>query len=455
MRKIKKQKSFSGIHLNFQGVEYGIQKKHIVRLLLSAALFIGLIGSFNSMLEFRYLPQALAIGLAVITVEILLRGRKKALIAVNAVFGLGLIVAIIIWPNVMGDGFRLLINQLFTVSETRQAYKYDMFTVTVSTDFYSRYVLLAFLVATVILAVISALIAGLRKKTPIILIALAVIMAQSYFGVFPSPVWTIYLYLVLALCAACGEHVGVAEVLGHGLTLLLILIVITGIIWAVWPGVDVGLYEFSEHIRDEFDEQIEQPITQIISKENIPSPDQTEDMNLNVQEVSDDPYSQANNNQFDIDHKTEFKGAEVAKADPQIPYNLIFSLLILVFVAVWFGWNEIKAAKRRARFRYPNCAEAINCIFLYTMDWLKAYGLRGDRVLYSMNSEPLSAMISSEYATKYGDIVGVWQEAVYSDHTISEAQRTQALHFLKSTKEIVWKHSGLLGKLKIKLKYFL
>lgn len=453
MRKIKEKKSFSGIHLDFQKAEYGIQKKYIVRLLLSYALFIGLIGSFNSMLEFHYLPHALVLGLAVITVEILLWGRKKALIAVNAVFGLGLIAAIIIWPQSIGDGFRLLMNQLFTVSETRQAYKYDMFTVTASSEFYHRYVLLAFLVATVVLAAISALIAGLRKKVPIILIALGVIMAQSYFGVFPSPAWTIYLYLVFALCAACGEHVGVAEVLGHGLTLLLILVFVTGIIWVIWPGVDEGLYAFSEHVRDEFDEQIEQPITQIVSKENIPSPDQTEDMNLNVQDVTDDPYAQANNNEFDIEHETETKGAEVAKTDPPIPYNLIFSLLILVIVIVWFGWHEIKAVKRRASFRNPNCAEAINSIFLYIMDWLKAYGLHGNRVLYSMYAEPLDAMISPEYAAKYGDIVSVWQEAVYSDHTMEEEKRTQTWNFLKSTKEIVWKRSGLLGKLKIKLKF--
>lgn len=311
------------------------------------------------------------------------------------------------------------------------------------------------MIATVILAALSTLIATSGKKTPIILATLAVIIAEVYFGVFPVRGWSIYLYLVLALCFACCGHINVSEAIGNGITLLLILVVVIGIIAVAWPGVDTGLYELSEHIRDRFDEQIEQPISQILSQQNTPPPDQTEDINLNVEEVADDPYTEADSNTFDLDYEQEYEGAEVGKANPKIPYNLIFSVLILVSAAIWFAWHKRKAAKRRAGFWQTDCAEAINCIFMYTMDWLKAYGLRADRMLYSMYLEPLHAMISPEYAIKYSDMVGVWQEAVYSDHTMAEEQRTQAWNFLESTKDTVWRQSGFFRKLKIKLKYFL
>ena len=475
MKKTTLQNISNGLCLAVCESAYETKEKRIINLFLSSALFIGLIGAFHSMLELNCLPLALVVGLTAIAAivaanvvaDVVAPTNKLTLITANALI-CALISAFIcvavyimtaispkIWPDVITNGFPLLFNQLFAVSEAHQAYSYNMFNIGVPLDSHGRYMTAAFLLSTVLLAALSALTASARNKTFAVLLIALIIFTQIYFGVFPTSGWNIFLCLIAMFILACKDRFTLSVAPHSGILLLVALSLIFAVIYGSFPNPDPALSELSEHIRDQFDRQVEQPSAQAERQFSGPRQSERENISLNAAKVSDDPYRQAGLNEFSVDYEERFQGAEIGEADPGIPpimYLLGIIMLMLLYAAMRFAFNSRKAAKRRANFALSDCAAAINHMFLYIIEWLKAYGLNEDNTVYSAYAESVSLLISPECAKRYSVTVSLWQESVYSDHFMSPEQREQVRVFLDEIKAVVWKNSSLISKIRIKFK---
>ena len=448
----------SGILFEIQGAAETLQKKRILELVLAVALSIGLVGSLDNMLALGFLPQALGVSLAIVLIEFLAARKKAALIAVNAALAFAIIIAAFLIPDILADGFWLLANRLFALSEQNQAYAYDMLNIVAPEELHRMYMLASFLPVSAAISLMGTLTVLSGKKLPTLLIVLAMVFVQVYFGVFPAAGWCLYLCFALALTAACGRHIPAIEAVCLGIALCVLFLVVSGAVFAFAEGTNSKLSELSERIRDQFEEQIEQPIALAISERDNILENERQDMALNVDKVTDNPYQKAERKDFTIVYEERFEGAEIGWAPPQnsaLLYILAIFGLIFAVAAVWLGFNLIKAARRRAGFRLTDSAAAIHNIFMYTLDWLRAHGLNTDSTVFSMYAEPVGTLISPEYSAKYMSAVGLWQEAVFSEHSLSEAQRTEARRFMEITKEVVWKRSNFADKARIKLKLFL
>jgi hypothetical protein len=93
-------------------------------------------------------------------------------------------------------------------------------------------------------------------------------------------------------------------------------------------------------------------------------------------------------------------------------------------------------------------------MFKYLMDWLTAYGLIPQNDVYSKYANQITELSQKEYAGKYLGAVEIWQEAVYSEHKITEKHREAMRLFMHDTIKMVSKNTGILTKFRIRLGYF-
>ena len=396
------------------------KKERAANFLLSALLFIGLAGGFYSMLGLNLLPYI-----------------KK--------------LHTITWANMLTDGFPILFNRLFAVSEACQAYKYNMFPVSTSVDFHEIYMLTAFLILSAICMILCAFAA--KNRWIFGLLAVAFIFVQIYFGVFPSAGWNVILCLSVMLIAACKGR----SIISRGIILLVIYGAIFLVVQLTFQGPDSALSELSEQIRDQFDEQLENPAMGAMAQLEHLQSDEEENLPLNSAEVSDEPYRQAKADEFSVNRSEKFQGADIGETNPAIPpvvYLIIIIAVLILSAAIRLVLRFKETQKRRESFMLLDYAAAINNIFLYSIDWLKVYGLNEDNIFFSSYFDSVSDLISPEYSVMYIKAVKLWQEAVYSSHAMTAEQREGMLGFLEATKVIILENSNFINRLKIKVKLF-
>ena len=94
-------------------------------------------------------------------------------------------------------------------------------------------------------------------------------------------------------------------------------------------------------------------------------------------------------------------------------------------------------------------------MFPYAVRWLDAGGIKIEHKAFSELMPELSESISEEYSERYEDMLGVWKEAVYSDHKVTEDTRQEMEDFLDDTVKMVRKNTGFRDKLRIRFRYAL
>ncbi len=275
------------------------------------------------------------------------------------------------------DGLKMLANRMFTISESYQAYEYDRFPVTESTDALREG--LAFASLT------TALLVYVRGGG--ILTAL-LLLAQAYFGVTPAALWLILLLLAAALYVLPQERLWL-----HGLlTALLVAVVALGV-FSLAPEPNVRLSGWDEQVRDRlalhsiFYERTPQAV-EVPQAEETPPPPQELQPNQAVSE-----------NKVNI-----------------LFYVLVIVTMLLLFVpAVLRDRAQKKRARNRAGFDDPDCAAAIRAMYLHSRKWLRG-----------------------KPADTPQEITALWLEAAYSDHALTDAQRAQMAQYLAQVEQRVW-----------------
>jgi len=384
------------------------EKRLLPEILKLAALFVGMMGMFISMLRISVIPALHAMPLRLQTVSY---------------------------------GFMILLNRLFDVSEYYQAYQYDRFAVTVPADSYYSYIV----VALAIIAIIAAAYIFVMMKLKSVIMCVSVFMLatglQIYLGVFAVPVWNIIFYAAIVMTLL--DRANPAIFVG-----VLIIIVLSALL--SFPGANPALGALSESIRDRFGEGIERPIATAAAPQEVAAPDEEyRDMYMQEEMIGQGD-DRLGGDAYGVERNERFAGSQIGLAILQRLW-----ILGLIFLAFFIGFAvrflvKLRAAyKRRAIFDSADCSAAINGMFRHLMQWLVEFGLKPCNCNYDGYASQLEPMLSAGYAKEYLGAVDLWQKAAYSNHAMTEDDKKRMRLFLNTTVGIIAKKVNPLTRARI------
>ena len=353
----------------------------------------------------------------------------------------------------LGDGFLLVFNRLFAISEQHQLFRYVMFPISLPESYWAGNTAIALIFFMLIFAVLSFALTHIRSKAPILTLALTIVAVQVYFGVFPSAMWNIILFSALALIIANKHNTSFQS----NITVVALLALISTTVFIIHPNPGPQLSDLSEAIRDRFDAPINPLEVAHLGTHDAYFQPTPEDRNLNVAGV-EDTLHQSPTEEYFLEFDEIAQGAEIGLTAPPpslLPAVLLVIALIIVAVLFRFVPPLLKASKRRKAFDVDDSPTAINNMFIYLLEWLAVIGLEHKNVVFSAYTPQLSNLVSQQYSEEYKDITALWQKAMYSNQTPKETERQHMKDFLNKTKNIVWSNANLATKLKIKLHHFL
>lgn len=307
---------------------------------------------------------------------------------------LGLGAALLLWTALQwgrtGDSLAALANRVFAASESRQAYEYDYFPVEDLSPLWGLGVLWT----------VTALGAGLWKRRFLLPLGGISALAMAYFGVTPDPLWLSLLLPALGLT-------GLPEDGGwrFALPLLLAAALLTVALGGIKPSVTLSAAE--ERLRDAL-------ALESVTYESTPKPD-----DLPEPEPVPPPETRSN------------------EPDTGTGVNILFLLLAALTLVILFVPAVIRdrAQRRRDRqreeFSSADAAAAVRAMYLHGKRWEAVDG--GERVCPK-------------------EIYALWQEAAYSDHTLTEEQRTVMKAYLEGLEKEIWEKSDRITRFRIKYK---
>jgi len=357
------------------------------------------------------------------------------LVSVMGVFFTMLQVSIV--PSVLRfaspvESFRVLLNQLFIISEQNQAYVYEHFVVGVAAQYWAGYIYFALIISAVVMAVY---IYFLRKITAFILL-LFLTCVQVYFGVFGAPVWNVLAFFAIAFFlvnSSKGEQR--RRFTAHhnpNIRIFAVTVAVTALAaFIVFPGESLFLSELSETIRDQFGETIERHIVSDIPPTEATAPHtQPTYLPMDAQDGGQDNHSPGGQ-EFTLDRDEVFAGSQIGAAVGQRLWILwIIGAGFIVWGAVWFARKVANAYAKRKIFNSADNAEAIQAMFNHLVAWLVEFGAPTNTA-FADYADQLPSVVAPE---KYLSVVELWQKAVFSNHQITVEDKTEMRGFLDSTK---------------------
>jgi len=397
------------------------------KIFFALVLFIGLTGSFLSMLD----------------------------------WDLSIIASLFAAPlsfSGLGNGLLLIFNRLFAVSEQHQLFRYVMFHISSPEGDWSGNIAAAFVVITAIFAGLSIVLATARRKWFIVVIMIIIVGVQIYFGVFPGAMWNIGLFATFAIMLASGQQEDGRVAFWGIAAVLILLFIVSAVVWVAYPGRNMQLHEFSESIRDRFDTPLNPFAVAPFGTHDVAIQPEPDNLDLNIADVQDDTLHENHTVDYLAEYDERAQGAQIGFAAPQLsllPAIILVISLMIITAIIRFVPPLLRAAKRRKMFDLDDRTVAINNMFIYLLEWLAIIGLEQKNVVFSAYAPRLAVLMSQQYSDEYLSLAAVWQRAVYSNHTPSEAERKLMKEFLNKSTNFVWKKSSLVVKLKIKFHHFL
>ncbi len=338
-------------------------------------------------------------------------------------------------------GLMALCNRLFAVSEARNNYAYQYFSVSPDQSTAPAVCLLILLAAS--LAVLALL---LRSRVFVLGIMAVLTLFLCYFGL-ALPLWLcVPLYAGFAALlmrrpvSVRGLAVFVASCLAVSLLILL-----------VFPGVDTTLENVSEQVRDRLSRMAES-----LSRDLWESPEEeTETRHVHTRSLTEGEQDAAPEKSFRLITREEQQISAPHWVDVLKIILLLLltaALVILPFLPfLWLNAQKRKARALRGVFESSNISEAVSAIFTRIISWLEATGNGGGNRLYRDWPQSLPDTLPEGYASRFSRCAADYEEAVYSFHPLPEEARHRAMSLLKETEETLWKWAD--WKLRLRLKW--
>lgn len=161
------------------------------------------------------------------------------------------------------------------------------------------------------------------------------------------------------------------------------------------------------------------------------------------------------------DEEEETDGDEASAIDwlriLEIIFIILICILVLVFMAfvLWVFLKRRQSKKAKKDFDSPDMQVAIRSLFNYSMNILAVSGLRIRNVSLYRYKKQIGKMFDEETQEAYQEIVDIRQEAVYSMHTVTEAQKEKLVQFKNRVWERVYKNGSWIQRFQLKYIYFL
>jgi len=354
--------------------------------------------------------------------------------------------------NGLAEGYRLVFNRLFSISEERQLYAYVMFDITAPEAALPGYIGIALMTLAIFFALFCVGLTYIRSNIPLVITMVIVVAMQVYFGVFPNFAPSVLLFATFALILVYRPGMDVRG----GVAIIGLTAIVAAAVWLVYPGQNPQLLTFSEAIRDRLSTRVAYVYAQDAYTEMHGHT--LEHRTLHVAYVQDEYLHEAQRVDYYVDHDNRALGANIGFAMPQPSlWPVILAVMALGVIAAIAKAVPplVKGARRRRMFAMAENAAAIDYMFAYALEWLTAYGLKQRNIVYSAYSPDVAVLISPDYAAEYDSAVTIWHQAVYSNHIIDEATWQQMKAFVDKTSTYIWQNSNISARLRLKFNHCL
>ncbi len=353
-----------------------------------------------------------------------------------AVFTLALLLLI---PQAR-QSLKALLNRIFEASEAVNAYAYEYFTAPDGQPLWP---------ALSLLCIIASALIGITVITKSRLMALTLVACcagiQVYYGL-SLPAWlnvSLFALYALQIMRRPRDRAGTVR-------LFAVIAAVALIVCLLRPGVDAGTEQVSEKARD------------LLSRF-------TQEISGSVREAAGGEIETRH-----VHTRSLIYGSEAARAEKEyrlvtteeeqisIPHRvnylkiallllLAVVLLILPFIPfVWLNARRKKALEARKAFEAEDINAAVCAIFRHISAWLETSGNGAGNRLFRDWPAFLASSMSNEYAQRFEACTVLFEEAAYSEHSLSEEQRRQVLELLYETERIMQEKASLRQKFCLK-----
>lgn len=129
---------------------------------------------------------------------------------------------------------------------------------------------------------------------------------------------------------------------------------------------------------------------------------------------------------------------------------LLTAAVVCLFVG-WIIWERKKTARRKARFADPHVPTAIDAIFRYTVDVLRAKGMP----IANCAPADYAPYLDEDLRASYLAVAALWEQARFRAAPMDESQRRRALDLQEQVWTRTWRRAGLGERLRLKYREFL
>lgn len=405
-----------------------ISTDNIVLICSSAMMLISASGLLLFMSGCGSQTPLIAPGIIIFAILCFVREKIdfRIFIIISAVLIIGMLVFSAIKHVQITAGMMTVINRLYDIGEKAQSYVYDRFRIEMNADTRKQCMRLAVCWFGCITGTIVALPSTAVRRWICIGAAAAVMLCLAYFGLLPQPVLAGIMLISLLITASAGK-------IKTLLPLLILTTLLFSAIIMIDPGESINISRADEQLRDKLAVQT----ARLEGRQNTAA-------------------SAGKNNRKNYNNKKLKKflaGTGLQKKIRRLLIILsliIFILLILFVPAVIHDHLEEKRKINRSGIDNKDPASAVRAMFPYTLKWLKIYGIEITNRPFNAFIAQVQTDISKEYACRYISMLTLWKEAAYSNHAITEQQRSEMVTFMKDTIEITKKRISLTDKVKIR-----
>lgn len=405
-------------------------------LQIDLAISFIILAMFGLLLDAAFSPELILFALPGIPVFMLLttlesldRTRIKLLVAAG--LAVALIAMLIIFRKYIGNGWALIMDQLYDYAEEAQAYLYDRFNIgQIGEEHPYRSMHVALLWGSSVVGLIAALPPVRMRRLLGAVFGMITMIAFAYYGIIPSGICIAGLAVALAFTLARGHILS-------SIPVLLAVMIVFGAIMLIDPGENYGISRMDENCRDRFalrSSYLENGDTML------------DDLGQMEQELQDQQNSQ---NEVGSEFMSEHRGLMA----------LIIGALMLGLLcgaACLFGQRiKKKQLANRAGIDSGDPREAIIAMFPYAVRWLQPAGIDTAGKTFDSLIPLIRAEVSDQYAENYNGMYELWKVAAYSDHEIQENSRIEMNAFLKETIGMVKENSSFSTNLINSIKYAL
>ena len=331
------------------------------------------------------------------------------------------------------EGAKLLINDLFSLSESANAYVYDRLPVAAGASCLPACALLGGA-----LAFLSAAVALSQSRLPALLALVALALGQAYFGLSLPAAAQLLLLFVLGLKLVPSRSAV------QRLTLGVCALAVALVVCLAFPGVHAATEAASERARDflsgaslseQADAAVPPEATQTRRENHLSLSERDSRLVTRAEEqISDPPW---------------FDALKTA-----LMLALVVLLLALPFAPfMLLGRRAGQARALREAFDDADSRRAVCAMFRHIARYWAAYFPVSEGLPFSRLPE--AADMPDDYAAAYRACTDTFLKAAYSDAPITQAERDGVKILLDETERLLYDEQSAFMQLKLRYRYLL